>query len=54
MAQVARAWSEYPDLMEALLDVAENRETIAAEIAENSKWLFSEVERRAMLAERST
>ena len=44
----------YPDLMEALLDVAENRETIAAEIAENSKWLFSEVERRAMLAERST
>ena len=36
----------YPDLMEALLDVAENREIIAAEIAENTKWLFSEVERR--------
>ena len=38
----------YPDLMEALLDVAENREIIAAEIAENTKWLFSEVERRKL------
>ncbi len=36
----------YPDLMEALLDVAENRETIAAEVAENEKWLMNEVERR--------
>ena len=29
-----------------LLDIAENREIITAEIAENTKWLFSEVERR--------
>ena len=36
----------YPDLMEALLDVSENRETIAAEIAENKKWLMNEVKRR--------
>ncbi len=32
--------------MEALLDVSENRETIAAEIAENKKWLMNEVKRR--------
>ncbi len=38
----------YPDLMEALLDIAENREIIAAEIAETTKWLFSEVERRKL------
>ncbi len=36
----------YPDLMEGLLDIAENRETIAAEIAESANWLFNEVERR--------
>lgn len=38
----------YPDLMERLLDVAKNRETITAEITENTKWLFSEVERRKL------
>ena len=38
--------SMYPDIMEGLLDVAENREAIAAEIAESTDWLLNEVERR--------
>lgn len=36
----------YPDLMDELLDVAENREIIATEIAESKEWLIREVERR--------
>ena len=35
----------YPDLMEALPDIAGYREIIAAEIAENTKWLINDVER---------
>lgn len=36
----------YPDLMEGLLDVAENKEIIASQIAENITWLLNVVERR--------
>jgi hypothetical protein len=35
----------YPELMEALLDVAENREIIAAEITESTTWLINKAER---------
>lgn len=36
----------YPELMESLVDVAENREIIATEIAESTTWLLNVVESR--------
>lgn len=36
----------HPDLVDDMLDLVENREILAAEIAQSTEWLLREVERR--------